>query len=162
MFIIVTWNSWIESLISQTWLAFDFNSPISLSSCVTLSCKLFTWLCASAILFKEKQRKGQRLGLRLWDCDGRKLYLWKTHMTDWHRRKMSYLTEVYTVYTNLLSLLFTSPNEEEEGGGITGNYLCWGRWFTVTDLFLELGVLALQLFQSGFQFGTLQHQNNLL
>lgn len=37
---------------------------------------------------------------------------------------MSYLTEVYTVYTNLMSLLFTSPNEEEEGGGITGNYLC--------------------------------------
>lgn len=29
---------------------------------------------------------------------------------------MSYLTEVYTVYTNLMSLLFTSPNEEEEGG----------------------------------------------
>lgn len=116
MFIIVTWNSWIESLISQTWLAFDFNSPFSLSSCVTLSCKLFTWLCASAILFKEKQRKGQRLGLRLWDCDGRKLYLWKTHMTDWHRRKMSYLTEIYTVYTNLMSLLLTSPNEEDGVG----------------------------------------------
>lgn len=28
---------------------------------------------------------------------------------------MSYLTEVYTVYTNLMSLLLTSPNEEEEG-----------------------------------------------
>lgn len=26
---------------------------------------------------------------------------------------MSYLTEVYTVYTNLMSLLLTSPNEED-------------------------------------------------
>lgn len=55
---------------------------------------------------------------------------------------MFYLIEIYIVYINLMSLLFIFFNEEEEGGGITGNYLCWGRWFIVIDLFLELGVFV--------------------